>query len=195
MESFLFYTVVLLVIVIIIALPFGIGWLLFFIPKKLGYPKLAKYLLLTYCLAVITVALLLIFEDQLFTRNEAKELVETHTIKLQDKFEIINNSSSFSPGNYHHIFTLKISARDDYRAKQIIKNAAKLNPKKISMDSLVLSPENHYFGPKVEHAYETEDVFISEHFHPSGQQRYAPLYTTIAVRKTENTLIFEDIDK
>lgn len=61
---------------------------------------------------MLTLVLWSVFEDQLFTKHNAKELVEEQLILLVDKFEVKENKSMSAIGDYHHIFTLEISEPD-----------------------------------------------------------------------------------
>jgi hypothetical protein len=105
-----------LLILAFIGTPIGLGFLFYFVPKRLGYPKTAKYLTIAYGLFVLTIGLYLAFEDQLFTKNNAKELVEEQEIKLTDDFELLKNVSMSAIGEYYHTFTLRISERDKQNA-------------------------------------------------------------------------------
>jgi hypothetical protein len=69
MDKFLFIAPLILVFV---GVPIGLGLLFYFVPKKLGYPQTAKYLTIFYGLFVLVISFLLVFEDQLFTKNDAK---------------------------------------------------------------------------------------------------------------------------
>ncbi len=76
----------------------GLGCSFYFVPKKLGYPKTGKYLTLTFGLLVSKLVLWTVFEDQLFTKGNAKELVEEQQILLDDKFELKENKSMSAIG-------------------------------------------------------------------------------------------------
>lgn len=106
-----------LLIIVFVGLPIGaLGLLFYFIPKRLGYPKTAKYLTIAYGLLVLTIGLYIVFEYYFFTKNNAKELVEKQDIKLRDDFELLKNESMSAIGDYYHTFTLKISERDKQNA-------------------------------------------------------------------------------
>ena len=188
-----FYFISLLILVFV-GVPIGIGFLLYFIPKKLGYPKLGKYLTLGFGVAVLTLFLAVIFEDHFFTKNAAKKLVEEQEILLNDKFDLVYNKSMYSPGDYYHTFTLIISEGDRYNAIEKIKKSDTF--KKIGepiKDLLCENSENYYFGIKQTQNYETENAFVREYFKPNGKG-YAPTFRRIIIYKKENKLVFEDID-
>jgi hypothetical protein len=184
-----------LYILVFVGLPIGLGWLLYFVPKKLGYPKTGKYLTIIFGLLVLTIILWTVFEDQLFTKDNAKELVEEQQIVLADKFELEENKSMSAIGDYYHTFTLKISERDKRNAVLKIKSADNFKTDNSSIDQTLYLSDQRYFGPKVTQNYETENAYVREYFQPSGQKGYAPTFRRISISKTKNELTFEDIDE
>ncbi len=191
MDSILFIG---LLILAFIGTPIGLGFLFYFVPKRLGYPKTAKYLTIAYGLFVLTIGLYLAFEDQLFTKNNAKELVEEQEIKLTDDFELLKNVSMSAIGEYYHTFTLRISERDKQNAITKIKSADNFKASNGSIETLMYQPDR-YFGKKVIQNYETKNSFVREYFEPSGREGYAPTFRRISISKTDNELTFEDIDE
>lgn len=184
-----------LLILFFVGLPIGIGCLLYFIPKKFGYPKTAKNLTIIFGFLVLIMVLWTVFEDQLFTKGNAKELVEEQQILLQDKFELKENKSMSAIGDYYHTFTLKISERDKQNAIAKIKSSDNFKTGNTSIDQTLYLSDNRYFGTKVTQNYETENSYVREYFEPSGREGYAPIFRRISISKTKNELIFEDIDE
>jgi len=183
-------------ILVFVGIPIGLGFLFYFVPKRLGYPKTAKYLTITYGLIVLAIGLFIAFEDQLFTKNNAKELVEEQGFKLTDQFDLVKNKSMSAIGDYYHTFTLKISDIDKKNAILKIKSADNFKSDNGSVESLLYQQApDRYFGKKVTQNYETEQSYIREYFEPSGREGYAPTFRRISISKTENELTFEDIDK
>jgi hypothetical protein len=184
-----------LLILVFIGLPIGLGLLFYFVPKKLGYPKAGKYLTIIFGTLVLTLVLWTVFEDQLFTKDNAKELVEEQQIKLEDKFKLKENKSMSAIGDYYHTFTLEISERDKQNAISKIKTADNFKTDNSSVDQMLYISDQRYFGPKVTQNYQTENAFVREYFQPSGQKGYAPTFRRISVSKANNELTFEDIDE
>jgi hypothetical protein len=184
-----------LLIVVFIGIPIGLGLLFYFVPKKLGYPKTAKYLTITYGLFALIVGLYIVLEDQLFTKQNAKELVEEQDIKLTDDFELLKNESMFAIGDYYHSFTLKISERDKQNAITQIKSADNFKTDNYSINQMLYQSDQRYFGPKKIQNYESEKAFVRECFQPSGKEGYAPTFRRISISKADNELTFEDIDE
>ena len=160
-----------LFILVFIGIPIGIGLLFYYIPKRLGYPKTAKYLTISYGLIVLAIGLLIAFEDQLFTKNNAKELVEEQEFKLQDEFELLNNESMSAIGDYYHTFTIKISDRDKQDAITKIKSSDNYKTDNSSIETILYQQApDRYFGKKITQNYETENTYVREYFEPSGQK-------------------------
>jgi|TARA_Y100000385_G_C12734811_1_gene484289 hypothetical protein len=191
MDEFIFIG---LLILVLLGIPTGIGLLLYFVPKRLGYTKTAKYLTAGYGILVLTVTLFVVFEDQLFTKHSAHKLISEQGIVLNDEFEIVHNESMSAFGDYYHTFTLRISESDKQKAITQIKKSKNFRPDNSSGDYLPYLSDNRYFGPKMTQNYETENAFVREYFKPSGQKGYAPTFRRISIKKETKELIFEDID-
>lgn len=184
-----------LFILFFVGLPIGLGLLFYFLPKKLGYPKTGKYLTIIFGILVLTLVLLVVFEDQLFTKGKAEELVKEQGILLADKFDLKENKSMSAIGDYYHTFTLKISEKDKSKAIEEIKNSADFKKIGEPVNELLYSSVDRYKGPKQIQNYETEIAYVREYFQPSGQEGYAPTFRRISISKNKDELIFEDIDE
>lgn len=177
---------------LVFGLIIGLIWLSFWVPKKLGYPKFGKYFSITIGVLISLFILSEIYEDELFSKNNATELLAEQNIKINDAFELIENKSMSSIGDYYHTFTLKISEKDKARIITEIKKTRNFNIDK-QTESYFDNREDYYNGPKRIKNYETEKQFIRELFAPQGEG-YAPTWRKIEIDKNENLLIFEDID-
>lgn len=182
-----------LLFLVFIGISIGIGLLLYFVPKRLGYPKTSKYLTFGYGLILLIIVFLIVFEDQLFTTDSTNRLVEEQGIELVDEFELVNNESMSAIGDYYHTFTLEISERDKMKAISEIKNSDNFQTVNNSIEQMLYMSDNRYFGPKVIQNYETEYAIVREYFEPSGQEGYAPTFRRISINKSKNELTFEDI--
>jgi hypothetical protein len=181
-----------IVFLLFLALIVGLIWLSFWLPKKLGYPKFGKYFSIIIGVLISLFILSEIYKDELFSKNNATELLAEQNIKLNDEFELIENKSMSSIGDYYHTFTLKISEKDKARIINEIKKTRNFNIDK-QTESYFENREDYYNGPKRIKNYETEKQFIRELFEPQGEG-YAPTWRQIEIDKNENLLIFEDID-
>ena len=178
---------------LIFAIIIGIIWLCFWLPKKLGYPKFGKYLSIVVGVIIALYVLSGIFEDELFSKKNASELLAEQNIKLYDEFELNENKSMSSIGDYYHTFTLKISEKDKVRIISEIKKSKNFIYDK-ETESYFDNREDYYNGPKRIKNYETENKFIRELFEPNGKG-YAPTWRKIKIDKKENQLTFEEIDE
>ena len=162
------------------------------VPKKLGSPKTGKILAWLAGFALLCSFGTVIFEDQLFTKANAKNLLLEQKIVLNDPFEIIENKSMSGIGDYYHTFTLKISNKDRLRLiKEIAASEGFKKVNKIQKD--FTQQTDRYTGNRITQNYETEAQFIREYFEPNGNG-YAPTYRKIKIDKNIDLRVFEDID-
>ena len=179
-------------ILILVAIIIGIVWLCFWIPKSFEYPKFGKYLSITIGVLITMFVLTEIFEDELFSKNDARELLKEQNIVLTDEFELIENKSLSGIGEYYHTFTLKISSQDKNKIINEIQKSKNYNSN-LKTENYFENRKDYYNGPKRIMNYETENQFVRELFQPNGDN-YAPTWRKIEIDKKSNLLIFEDID-
>jgi hypothetical protein len=67
--------VIAILMLVFIGLPIGIGLLFYFIPKKLGYPKVAKYLTKAYVLVLLTIVSINYFKEWTQERKKASAIL------------------------------------------------------------------------------------------------------------------------
>ena len=113
MDSFIIVIVVFFLFIILVI--FLIGYLIYKFLRYINFPKLAILATVAYGLFIIYIPISIIYEDELFFKRDATELVEDLDFKLNDNFEIIENTSNWGIGDYYHTFTLEISAKDKSR--------------------------------------------------------------------------------
>ncbi len=179
-------------ILILVAIIIGIVWLCFWIPKKCGYPKFGKYFSILVGTLIAIFILTGIFEDELFSKNDAKELLKEQNIELVDEFELTENKSMSGIGDYYHTFTLKITNRDKNKIIEEIQKAKNFNSD-LKTENYFENRDDYYNGPKRIKNYETKNQFVRELFQPNGDN-YAPTWRKIEIDKKSNLLTFEDID-
>lgn len=178
---------------ILFSLIIGVIFLVYWILRKLGYPKAAKYVSIAFALLIAIISALTIFEDALFSKSDALKLLAEQNIQITGNFDIAENESMSSPGDYYHMFVLNITSTDKARIIDQITKSPNFNKEKI-VDSYFVNRTDYYTGPKRVKNYETEEEYIRELFEPRGEG-YAPIWRKIKIDKKENKLIFEDIDE
>jgi len=178
---------------IFIGIPLGIGLFIHWAIKSSGHPKVAKWTTVVYGLFILLFGASIYFEDELFTKKDARFYIEEQGIILTDDFKLIENKSMSAIGDYYHTFTLRISKNDKKKAIAEIKNADNFQSNGSFVDHLLYLSDNRYVGSKVIQNYETENAFVREYFEPSGQKGYAPTFRRISIDKQTNELTFEDI--
>ena len=133
-----------------------------------------------------------VFDEQLFSKNDAKDLIEEQKITLTDEFKLDNYKSASVFDDYYHTFTLKISEKDRLKIIQQIKISD--GYKKLgepTTDFLDYRIKNRYIGQEKTQDYETENDYVREFFKPNGQG-YSPTFKRISVDKKVNELTFEE---
>lgn len=165
----------LIIIFIFIVVPVLVGWLIYFITKKLGHPKLARWLTLGYFAILFLFGVSILFNDEIFTKDDAQELLATPDIHLKEEFRILENRSEWL-GDFYHTFTLSIT---EQHKNDIIRSIRYATETEVNN-----SPS------KTVKNYEVEEAFVRELFE-TAQEGYAPVNIKITVNKTGNTLKYE----
>jgi hypothetical protein len=179
---------------IFLAIILGLTFVVYWIPKKIGYPKIGRILATVVGLLATIAITYTIFEDQFFFKKDARKFLAEQDIYLTDNFEITENKSMSGIGDYYHKFVLDISEQDK---KRIIEHIRKSENFKHANENVtdITNLTDRYFGKKLTQNYESQGYFVREYFEPSGKQNYAPTYRKIQIDKTESKLTFEDIDE
>lgn len=187
----------LIVILLLIVFSFLIGLIIYFVIKKIGYPKIAKYTTLIYVCTILVSTIFFIFEDDFFSGNNGRELINQKGFQLTDKVELVENKTLISPGEYYHKFILKITNRDRKKAVVKIKKSKNFIEEKLKPESLTSKIYNNEFKStkQINSNYETEKFYVSEFFKPNKNPNYAPSFVRISINKFNNEIIFEDIDE
>lgn len=192
MDSFLIFWI--LIILLIIGLTIGLIYLGYWIPKRFGKRKLGKWIAGILSIAVLSIILSVVFEDELFFKSDAEELLAEHNIELKENFKL--NSNEFAGiKDFYHRFELTISETDKSRIKNKITKAEnyqhledETTDIRIDKPRYVNSNDSQEFTAN----YETEREYIYEYYKPN-QRGHAPTYNRISIMKAENKLIYENI--
>jgi len=84
---------------------------MYWILKKSGRKKLGTIVSIVLILPFLIFTLYLLFDDLLFSKSDARQLLREHHITLSDDFKIISNQSG-GLRDYTHQFELSISEKD-----------------------------------------------------------------------------------
>lgn len=183
-------------IIVVLTLTFlaiGFIFLAYWIPKKMGYSKVGKYISIILTLLIVIMTTLSMFDDQLFSKTDAEKLLTEQGIQLHENFKLEENESMSGIGDYYHTFTLTITVNDKKRIINEIKSSLNFNNEK-QVESYLDNRTDYYTGPKRIKNYETEAEYVRELFEPQGEG-YAPTWRKIKIEKKNNKLTFEDIDE
>lgn len=190
----IFLTIILILIVLIpSAFCVWLVYILYSIPAKRGQKKIGIILSSIAGLFFVYMVAAMIFEDELFSKDEAKNLLVEQNIILNNDFELLENKSMSSIGDYYHTFTLRITAEDRTRVINEIKNSKNFNHD-AEIENYFENRDDYYNGPKRIKNYETEKQFVRELFEPQGKG-YAPTWRKIKVDKNKNILEFVDTNE
>lgn len=162
MEEFWFWLILFL---IFIGIPVGFLWVLYFIGKKLESRKTGIVLASTVGFLYLLGAFYLYFEDEFFTKSQAREILVNNKIELKEDFEIINNETGGGMGDYYQIFSLKIGKNDAEKCRNIfLKNSETSTSKMIRNLSVIEYREfdDCLMKQNIENLEAEEKIFISK---------------------------------
>ena len=187
MDIYLFYLLILIILLLILV---GIVYLSYWIPKKMGKRKLGIILSRILSIGLILLVLSFIFEDELYSKSDAKESLVEHKIELKDNFKILTNQSG-GIRDYYHSFELEISETDKNRLINQIKASENFKDK-IQEDFYLPENRDRYSGESITVNYESKWDYKTEYYKPNGTG-VAPTYHIISISKTKNILKYENI--
>lgn len=104
-----------IIFILLFLLPIVFLWLLYFVAKKLGDEKIGKVLVGVFSVLYLLFWGSFIFEDELFFKSDARDILAKQNIVLKDDFEIKDNDISGGIGEYYQTLVLEISAEDKAR--------------------------------------------------------------------------------
>ena len=172
LDDFIFSSILFL---IFIGLPIGFLFLLCYIGKKLESKRTGIILSVSVGLVFLLCFLYLRFEDQFFSKSNARDLFFTNKIELKDDFEIVNHKNDWGIGDFHQRLELKISKEDQLRLSKNFKE------KSDSMNTIL----QKYPDAFKEYHESTEGYFKENSKRSSIEEDY------IFISKKENKLIYE----
>ena len=161
----------LLLALFIISLPILLGYLIYRVIKLYINLKFAIIFVSLYGLFLISVVLSQIYEDELFFKSDAIELVEDLNFGLNDDFNIQENSSHEGMESMTHKFVLEISEKDQNRLTNEIKSSRNFMPYSVYSKTNLVYPDR-YKGKKVVWNYENDEFYVREYFQPNGDNHW-----------------------
>ena len=174
-DDFIFSSILFL---IFIGLPVGFLFLLYFIGKKLESKRTGIILSTSLGLVFLLCFLYLSFEDEFFSKSNARDLLAENKIELKDDFEIKEYQTAVAIGDFYQRLELKISNSDRLRLSNNFK-------KKTDSVNIILKNHPHSF----QEYWENHEGFFKE----TGKQSEIE-ESSIFISKTENKLIYELVE-
>lgn len=90
-----------------------------FYRKKIRKQKTGIILVSTVGFLYLLGVFYLSFEDEFFTKYQARKILVNNKIELKEDFEIINNETGGGMGDYYQTFSLKIGKNDAEKFRNI----------------------------------------------------------------------------
>ncbi len=166
-------------LVIIGSIVFMVYWIL----KKYGKQKLGISLACIVITIFATPILSFVFEDYLFFKSDATELLKEHKFELYDEFELKSNKI-MGLTDYYHCFEVEISTNDKDRLVREILESTKY---KKDISNIV------DFKPKTNQetivTYQNQQYYIYEYY--ARKKDHSPIQDKISISKIDNHLIYE----
>ena len=175
-DDFIFSSILFL---ILIGLPVGFLFLLYFIGKKLESKRTGIILSTSLGLVFLLCFLYLSFEDEFFSKSNARDLLAENKIELKDDFEIKEYQTAVAIGDFYQRLELKISNSDRLRLSNNFK-------KKTDSVNIFLKNHPHSF----QEYRENHEGFFKETVNHSEIER-----SSIFISKNENKLIYELVEE
>ncbi len=171
----------LLAILLTVSLVFGLIYLSYWIPKRLGNKKLGIWLSRILMASLLIFILATLFKDQLFFKHDAKKSLKEHGIELKDDFKFISNSSSFD--DTYLIFYLTISMKDKERLKTKILSAKNYQENAEDMFDIRLGKPRYSETDTIFDAYFQDSLRYVIQYYKPNKQGYAPIWDEISISK------------
>ena len=175
-DDFIFSSIIFL---IFIGLPVGFLFLLYFIGKKLESKRTGIILSTSLGMLFLLFFLYLKFEDEFFSKSNARDLLAENKIELKDDFEIKEYQTAVAIGDFYQRLELKISNSDRLRLSNNFK-------KKTDSVNIILKNNSHSF----QEYRENSNGFFKETRKQSEIEE-----SSIFISKTENILIYELVEE
>ena len=176
LDDFIFSSILFL---IFIGLPIGFLFLLYYIGKKLESKRTGIILSASVGLVFLLCFLYLRFEDQFFSKSNARDLLAENKIELKDDFEIVDHKTDWGIGDFHQRLELKISNEDQLRLSNNFKE------KSDRINTILQKYPNAFREYREDH----EGFFKETVNHSEIEQ------LSIFISKTENKLIYELVEE
>ena len=195
-----FKVIILIILYLIFCLAVAIGIFLglipycfYYLPFWLGLKRKGKWLVICYFSLLICVLFATLFEDELFSKRDAKTALAGVGLFLKDDFKILSNhTSSDLQGKYYHDFELNISSQDQMNLARQIRTS-----QYFISDSAKLIEFIPWIGLRDSINEVTQDcervndhLIFREHYKSNGKHR--PAIQSVQIDLVQKKLRFEE---
>ncbi|MDO9276392.1 MAG: hypothetical protein Q7T92_12690 [Lutibacter sp.] len=157
----------------------------------MGKRKIGILISRILAIGIVLMILSIVFEDNLFSKADAKEFLSEQKIELKDNFKILENDSGGFM-DYYHKFELEISLEDKNLLIDKITSEQNYVDEVQNSFHLPDKADNRSKGDTITANYQTDWDYKTEIYYPNGKG-YTPTYKIISISKNENKLTFEHI--
>lgn len=174
-------------IVIIIISSICLLFILFWLPKKLGYPLIGKILAFSTLAATAIFILYQIFINDIFEKSSIKANLKENEIILNDYFKILEDKKDSLEG-YYFFVDMKISDNDKNR---ILSEISKAKGFKIitEKNQLIENPNDFEINEKVTLNYKEGQLFTRKSY--INVINEALIFDVISINESNNILTFK----
>lgn len=159
-------------------------------PKKLGFPKLAKFSISIVTVLIVGYAIYIVTYEREYNKDVVIEQLEKQNIVLLDSFSIDKHHYEFGPRDYLEWFELSISKRDKNNIIAQIRNSSYYNEGEDGCEGFIV-PYLRYSEKEKEVCNCEIDKFVISYVCPIYDNRkYCDIM--IKVSKNENKLFYRE---
>lgn len=162
----------------------------YLLPKKLGFPKLAKLSISIVIVLIVGFVIYATTSKHEYNKDVVRDQLQRQNIELQDVFSIDDHYYTFWVGEFVDRFTLTISRRDKENIIKKIRNSPYYKEGEDGCKGFVVEYRGN--DQEVCNCEDEEDVI--SHIYPmiKGKNYYYDII--IKVSKNENKLYFKEED-
>lgn len=174
------------------ALLLSLLYLIYWIPKHLGYRKIGVLCSATLVVSALAHIILFVFSNVLFSKSDAGRMLAGHGFGLSAGFEILSNEES-GIGDYSQRFELKISAEDKSRLERLIMTSQNYRGYIGNGFQIRSTLPRYAEGDTIFMAgYQDSLHYVCEFYQPH-EKGFKPVWDKISIPKRGNKLIYERV--
>lgn len=165
--------------------------LLYWIPRKLGYPKTGIILVLATITLLISFVLYQIYVDKFFEKSTIRTNLRYNEIVLLDNFKILEFETNLTQNQYYQT-QIKVSEEDKNNIIATIKNAN--NYQEINnIEQITVDDSSNELYDLVIMNYKQNKVYIRKSYLKTETE--SPIWDSISINESNNILSYKRFSK